>query len=40
MKASVSAYLCGIEQAFSSQETFLVGDNEAAAAKIARGSPL
>ena len=38
MKASFSAYLCGIEQALSSQETFLVGDNEAAAAKIARGS--
>ena len=29
MKASFSAYLCGIEQALSSQETFLVGDNEA-----------
>src|SRR6476659_4011670 len=27
MKASFSAYLCGIEQALSSQETFLVGDN-------------
>jgi glutathione S-transferase len=27
MKASFSAYLCGIEQALSSQETFLVGDH-------------